>query len=185
LTEFIQAATIIIQVQKLSVIVESLHIQLREPNDISENFKSCFETMNSNIKDKIILNFNIKQNMLSSLEEIEIHNQNCQKSGSDLQFFVSPKAASKDNEEHNDLDVSDYSIDKNHDQIFEKHLHKLFNVYHDFDAHSEEYHSHLVNLNSFLIYIIFRSLIGPIKVIIFLKTYTLKELISLIKKLNI
>lgn len=119
------AALIMIQFHKLAIISESLNIKYN-----FENSKKC---TNIEKHDSTEIKFldgktNVKQKILKNLENLE-DADNLDKSSNIDQESIG-------------IQIDQIPENKN----FDKHINKYYNIYHDFDAHSEEYRSYLVNI---------------------------------------
>jgi len=137
LSEFMQASLILVHFQRLSIIVASLDISLKErkhkeyPEPMNLQIESNTSQSNTLIKNEILKNLeNI--NSIKNEHNITQRNSFCS-SASDEQNEVD-LLKDKDN-----IFIDNY----NNSKKFNKHTHKYYNVYHDFDAHSEEYKSYL------------------------------------------
>jgi hypothetical protein len=162
LNEIIPVILITVQIHKLSIICETTVIQLKDIYNTSFNecrSENCIsnnkiEKKNSAQSDSSLIeltgNTINKQQIIKELKELEVDDMNDilkPFSNCDSCILTSPKLSIKDKFDENFIqkhENSDYlPPDIGHDGIFNKYLHKHYNVYHDFDAHSEEYHSYL------------------------------------------
>jgi hypothetical protein len=122
MNEFIQAVLIMVQFHKLALITESLHVSFLPLEEKEEN----------NANNEIINSWDIKQKLLNNLEIINLEEtgqQNQQRKSCDF----------------SEGDLTDLKHVLEENKGFNKHIHSFCNVYHDFDPHSEEYRSYLVN----------------------------------------
>jgi hypothetical protein len=131
--ELMHAILIMIQFHKIAIIVESLKIQLNK-----DTFSS---KLSNDVKDES----NFKQKLIMNLEKIISEDQD------DNQIITI----------EGDLEINDPCKINLTESKFTKHINTFCNVYHDFDPHSEEYRSYLVNIYNN------RNLIGKIKATIF------------------
>ena len=116
--ELISAVLIMVHFHKISLIVESIKIQLISYDLNFDNTKDQ-TTIETSIKEKLLKNLEILNNELES-----------QKSGQqDLD---------------NEFDFLEINKQNHCESYFNKHINSFCNVYHDFDHHSEEYRSYLV-----------------------------------------
>jgi hypothetical protein len=134
LSEFIQAALIIAHFQRLAIIVDALNIKLDE---------NKLETKNSlNINNNENIN-TIKNNMLKTLENINSINTDTEikKGRTSVKSNLSDEPSDYDFK----LDKTESNLESDllENKQFNKHIYKYCNIYHDFDAHSEEYKSYL------------------------------------------
>jgi hypothetical protein len=143
INELMYAILIMIHFHKISIIVESMRFQLKNNESLISKHTNE-ENDENNLKEKLIKNL---EKVISDESEDE------------SQIFISDS----------DLDLGETKKISWSDSKFAKHINSFCNVYHDFDPHSEEYRSYLVNIHNH------RNSIGKIKVTTFSKIYLKKE----------
>jgi hypothetical protein len=172
LVEFMQAALIMVQYHKLAVITNALNVKLRcggnthgtnsvnsvhVSEEINQNLLENGKGKTNNKQNGEIsgLNSGIKDILIKNLENLNIEEENSfsnhEETTSDNK--TTNKDSKKDNKiewleteeeikEELGVDSQDcVTIDAIHD--FDKHVNKYCNIYHDFDAHGDEFHSYL------------------------------------------
>ncbi len=125
--ELILAILILTNFHRLATVVEAMRFNVKEPDS-----NSCSPTK---IDDNSL---NVKKNIISELELIN-------KNESIIQEIQNPRKPSVEkckNITHYESSSSDYST-----KDFNKHISSFCTVYLDFDSHSEEYYSHIVNFD--------------------------------------
>ncbi len=125
-TELILAILILTNFHRLATVVEAMKFNVKEPD------------FNQSSPTKIDDNsLNVKKNIISELELINKNESN----GQEIQCLRKPSVEKCKNSAHYDSLNSDYST-----KDFNKHISSFCTVYLDFDSHSEDYYSHIVNL---------------------------------------
>jgi len=129
-----QASLILVHIQRLAAIVASLDIKVKERHNQPDKKSPNNDKVDSDDNNLI------KNNILKNLEKI-----NSIKIDQNSQFSSFCSASSDDQNETEMLKDKEnlYSDKLNNHSIFNKHIHKYCNVYHDFDPHSEDYRSYL------------------------------------------
>lgn len=144
LGEFMQAALIIIEFQKLALIVDSLNIKLNKNGGCGQGSGSYggahahahAHTQNSNVKDHL--------NLLKNLESIIAEEQNESSCSNKIKENISVnKSWLSENEAHSEIPIDFESLRYEQTVAYDKHINKHCNLYHDFDPHSDEYRYHL------------------------------------------
>ncbi len=157
--ELILAILILTNYHRLATVVEAMRFNVKEPD------------INSSSPTKLDVNsINVKKNIISELELIN----KSEKTGLFTQTKRKPSFEKNLNNTSFDSVNSDYAT-----KDFNKHISSFCTVYLDFDSHSEEYYSHIVNFNNF------RNSIGKTTPITFYKTFTRKAATASMKKLTI
>jgi hypothetical protein len=123
INELVQAILIMVQFHKYALICESLHI----------HFVTLCEEVEECKLDDVHVDINIKEKLLKNLEII-----NQEENG----YVKQPRKSC----DFSEIDLVDLKQILEEGKAYNKHIHSFCSVYHDFDPHSEEYRSYLVNM---------------------------------------
>ena len=118
MNELIHAVLIMVHFHKISLIAESIKIQLIS-YDIDEHNYVDHITIETSLKEKLLKNLEMLNNELDSHKFTQ-------------------------NDTENEFDFLEMNKQSLCESYFNKHINSFCNVYHDFDHHSEEYRSYLV-----------------------------------------
>lgn len=92
-------------------------------------------------KEQEFINKNIKQKLVNALE-------NLQKDADKTSIEIHGCGKNMKIEDKSDVDMTepDYLKQEDDTRLYDKYVNIYCNIYHDFDAHSEEYRSYLVKI---------------------------------------
>lgn len=157
-----QAALIMIQFHKLAIIVDSLNLKITKGECCLQSNTNQTSTSNSsgninpnnsqsgNISDSMRKGSedfkfcsNIKVNLLKNLEDVIIEEEkekNCEKIKECMSMTKS--GYSEDNGDR-EMKVDLEALTCDNTFAFDKHVNKYCNIYHDFDAHSDNFRSYV------------------------------------------